>query len=430
MSMEPTEVFKKALARAATATPNVVTGAVTLVASAVLWNPLPLVLWGLGAVGWVLGASTSPRYTRRILDEERLAEEAKADQEREAIRSKIEQTVAQPPFAGWMRAGLLPDYLQVFARLAAVRDRVARLLADRKEDFLAGLGIQNQLTYLLTAYLQFVQARLTLLQTLTEFRPAASGGGGGAGTVAAAEGPAGQAAPGQAGPGQAGQAGPAAWAGQTAASARAASAPAQAPGGQGAHGAPRHRSPMEPIAPPAHGLYTRIVDMVPGAAGAQGAGRGFDRGVAGAPGSGGAGGAGTAWTAAAPLPAALPNVAALLTDLDARIAAVRELAAREPATARTREWHAGILEKQQELLRDCSSRDQQLVAQLTAVPDAFDVIAGRISASQFDASELAAYTGGVVEQIAETEKFVQTMRPITDDLPQPNPPAASGVATT
>jgi hypothetical protein len=393
MSMEPAEIFKKAVARAAVATPNVVTGAVTLVASAVLWNPLPLLLWGLGSVGWVLGASTSPRYTRRILDEERQAEEAKADREREAIRSKIALTVEQPPFAGWMRAGLLPDYLQVFARLVAVRDRVARLLADRKEDFLAGLGIQGQLTYLLTAYLQFVQARLTLLQTLTDYRPAAPGGGG-AGVVAGV----------------------------------GAGAPQQAPVARPVHGAPHHRAEMEPIAPASgpqhpHGLYTRIVDMVPGAGGA-----------------GTAGGAAAAWgspmsaapggSAAHVAPADLPDVPALLRDLDTRIAAVRELAAREPATARTREWHAGILEKQQELLRDCTSRDQQLVAQLTAVPDAFDVIAGRISASQFDASELAAYTGGVVEQIAETEKFVQSMRPITDDLPQPSPPAASGVAAT
>ena len=111
-----------------------------------------------------------------------------------------------------------------------------------------------------------------------------------------------------------------------------------------------------------------------------------------------------------------PDVGVLVADLDARIAALRDLAAREPAAAKTREWHIGILQKQQELLHDCGSRDQQLVAQLTAVPDAFDVIAGRISAAQFDAAELAAYTGGVVEQIEETEKFVQTMRPVTDEL--------------
>ncbi|MBV8199949.1 MAG: hypothetical protein JOZ15_04925, partial [Acidobacteria bacterium] len=83
-------------------------------------------------------------------------------------------------------------------------------------------------------------------------------------------------------------------------------------------------------------------------------------------------------------------------------------------------------QKQQELLRDCASRDQQLVAQLTAVPDAFDVIAGRISAAQFDPGELAAYTGGVVEQIEETEKFVQAMGPAMSEVVLR--PAGSGAA--
>src|SRR5579864_5647154 len=136
MSLDPKTVFKKAAARAAASTGNVVSGAGALVASAAIWNPLPLVLWGLGSAAWVLFASTSPKFTRRVLDDERRAGEAAAEQQRQALRAKIESVLARPWFAAWLRAGLLPDYLQVFARLVAVRDRVAQTLAERHDDFL------------------------------------------------------------------------------------------------------------------------------------------------------------------------------------------------------------------------------------------------------------------------------------------------------
>ncbi|HEV3456791.1 MAG TPA: hypothetical protein VHG32_09540 [Thermoanaerobaculia bacterium] len=343
MSLDPKTVFKKAAARAAISTGNVMSGAGALVASAAIWNPLPLVLWGLGSAAWVLFASTSPRFTRRVLDDERRAAEAAADRERQALHAKIESVLSRPWFAAWLRAGLLPDYLQIFARLVAVRDRVAQTLAERHDDFLASLGLQQQLTQLVGAYLQFVQARLTVLQLLADFRPAAA--------------PAAPAAPAVAAP-------------------------------------PPHRRGFAADAPGAPAQ----AGAVPRAAGAGGR---------------------------APAPP-IPDVAALIADLDQRIAELHELAAREPATAKTRGWHIGILQKQQELLRDCAGRDQQLVAQLTAVPDAFDVIAGRISAAQFDPTELAAYAGGVVEQVEETEKFVQAMGPAMSEMLRPAGSAAAG----
>jgi hypothetical protein len=379
VSLDPKTVVKKTAARAAAANGNLISGAGALVASAALWNPLPLLLWGVGAVGWVLYAATSEKYTRRVLDDERKAEELKADQEREALRAKIGGLLERRPFAGWLRAGLLPDYLRVFARLVAVRDRVAQLLAERHEDYLAGLGIQNQLTYLLTAYLQFVQARLTLLQTLLDFRP---GGGDAAGAAAGSAG--GNQIAGQA-------AGPRYGAAVAIPSGARRGTPAQRAAMATAPIPSRHgRSPMAPIV---------ALDAIaaPGAPDVIGADDPLY--------AGGAGGG-------------LPDLAALLADLDQRIAALRDLAAREPATAKTREWHAGLLQKQQELLRECGSRDQQLTAQLVAVPDAFDVIAGRISAAQFDAAELASYTGGVVEQLEDTEKFVRSMRPAMDEMVQ------------
>jgi hypothetical protein len=445
MSLDPRTVWKKAATRAATATPNVVGGATMVALSAALWNPLPLVLWGLGSAAWVLFASTSPKYTRRILDEDRRAADQTADREREALRAKIASILAWQPYATWVRAGLLPDYLHVFERLVAVRDRVTYLLAERKEDYLAGLGIQSQLTYLLTAFLQFVQARLALLQTLLDFRPggAAGGGVGGVGGVGSVGGVRGVGGIGDlggvasdrggiggagavgnvggvgnvgnlggagnlGGVGNVGRGAPAG-AGEGGAAARTAGDRGAAPrtagafGERGASRAPLRPSPMTPI-----------TMRTPGAAGA------FSQPAPSA----------TAATFATVPPAEMPEVSALLGDLDRRIAALHELADREPAAKKTREWHIGILQKQQELLRDCASRDQQLVAQLTAVPDAFDVIAGRISAAQFDAAELAAYTGGVVEQIEETEKFVQTMRPVTDELLAGAPTAAPTGAPT
>jgi hypothetical protein len=366
MSLDPKAVFKKAATSAAASTGNVVSGAGALVASAVIWNPLPLLLWGLGSAAWVLFAATSPKYTRRVLDAERLAAEDAADRERQALRVKIEATLARRPFTGWLRAGVLPDYLLAFTHLVAVRDRVAQTLAERHDDFLAGLGIQKQLTYLLGAYLQFVQARLTVLQLLADFRPAGSGG--------------------------------------------------DAESGGGPPAAPaslRHgRSPT------AH-----IGDRVPAAGGAIGAAHQRPAAPAGTA-AWFSGSGGDAENGAGAGAAELPDVAVLVADLDRRIAALRELAAREPATAKTREWHVAILQKQQELLRECASRDQQLVAQLTAVPDAFDVIAGRISAAQFDPTELATYTGGVVEQIEETEKFVQAMGPALSETLEPARAAA------
>jgi hypothetical protein len=57
-----------------------------------------------------------------------------------------------------------------------------------------------------------------------------------------------------------------------------------------------------------------------------------------------------------------------------------------------------------------------VVAQLGAFSDVFEVILGRVSASQFSATEVASYMGTVVEQVVETEKFVDSLRPAMDAL--------------
>jgi len=53
MPIDSRTLLKKSIAKAIQSPGNLVGGAVCLAASAMLWNPLPLILWGLAATGWV-----------------------------------------------------------------------------------------------------------------------------------------------------------------------------------------------------------------------------------------------------------------------------------------------------------------------------------------------------------------------------------------
>jgi hypothetical protein len=355
--LDAPSLWKQALQRAATSSGNVVPGAVALAASAALWNPLPLILWGVGSAAWVLFASTSPAYTRRILLEQRQAQALKDEADRKTTRLRLDAILHQPPFLGWVRSGQLPDYLQIYDRLGEIRDRATKLLADQGDiDAASRAGIGGQLAYMLSAYLQFVRARITYLQILADLRSLDNETAPPASPAAAPLSPLSPAMrPIQARP------------------------PAQAP--------IQHRSMPNP--PLSHSPSPA------GHAGPMAAPAPFVRAEA---------------------PTTLPRVEKRLGEIDSRIAELKALAEQEPATARTREWHIGILEKRRELLLEGQKRDQQVVAQLTAFPDVFEVILGRVSASQFSASEVATYMGNVVQEIEETEKFVEALRPAMDEL--------------
>lgn len=331
--MDAETLWKKSLKKAILSPGNVVTGAVGLAASAILWNPLPLILWGLGSSGWSLLASTGEGFRKKVLEEERQAQEAKVAADREALRLKVENALVEQPVSGWVYRGLIPDYLQAYRRLVEVRDRIARLLRDRAaDDPMAESGILPQLDYMLGAYLQFVRERVLYLHILASIRPL------GPGTDAAPP-------------------------------------PAPAPQTSG---------------PPA-GYSTKRWDKLA-------------RVKTGGP-------------PPPPEPApAVPTVEQRLAEVDDKIQRLKVLAEQEPATARTREWHIGILQKQRDLLLECQKRDQCVVAQLGAFSDVFEVILGRVSASQFSATEVASYMGSVVEQIEETERFLESLRPAMDQL--------------
>jgi hypothetical protein len=291
-----------------------------------LWNPLPLILWGLAATGWVGLSATGDRYIRQIEEEEHRKQEAKAEQDREVLRQRVEALLAESPVAQWTRAGLLPDYMASYRRLAEIRGRVVKVLADRTDlDNVTKSSILQQLGYMLNTYLSFVRERVAYLQILANIRP-------GADTL----------------------------------SDQPVAVPPPLP--QQAQAQSRKDQRLQAVRP-----FTPPIT-------------------------------------------ALPSVEKRLAEVDAKCAALKELAEKEPATARTRQWHIGILEKQRDLLLECQKRDQMVVAQLGAFTDVFEVILGRVSASQFSATEVASYMGAVVEQIVETERFVDSLRPAMDQL--------------
>jgi hypothetical protein len=333
--MDAKTLWKKSLKKAVASPGNMISGAVCVAASAALWNPLPIILWGLGSTGWTVFASTNKNLHKQILEEERRAEEAMVESQREVLRQKIEAQLLEPPVVHWIRRGALPDYMQVYHRLVEIRDRVARVLRERGED--SG-GILQQLNYMLTAYLTFVRERVIYLQILANIRPAAPGAD------------------------DSGVSFPAASEGKT--------------------------PPPPPPAGFAQNRWERVTKTQQQKKKDQ----------------------------PDPVPSAPPAVDTRLEEIDRKIDRLRGLAKKEPATARTREWHVSILEKQRELLVECQKRDQTCVAQLGAFLDVFEVILGRVTASQFSATEIAGYMSSVVEQIEETERFVESLQPAMNEL--------------
>lgn len=327
-------IWRKSVKMAVSSPTNVISGAVAVAASAAFWNPLPLILWGLGATGWTIFASTGQSIQKKIEAEEAQERAAEIAANREALRQRVEVSLNEPPVGAWVRRGVIPDYMQAYRRLSDLRDKVFRVLQERAaaETFADAGGVLDQMDYMLTAYLSFVRERLVYVYILANLRASA---------------------------------------GQDDSSTKI---PAASP-------------PPPPPAGFAANRWERVTKSKPAPA-----------------------------KAPEPSSSSLPSIEQRLQEIDVKIVKLKELAQKEPATARTREWHAGILQKQRELLLECQKRDQCVVAQLGAFQDVFEVILGRVSASQFSATEIAAYMGSVVSQIEETERFVASMKPAMDEL--------------
>jgi hypothetical protein len=134
----------------------VATGAV--VASALAWNPLPLILYGLGEPVWLYRKLTKRpdvrRATRRVLEHELAA------------------LLQVSPCGLWTRRRLLPDYAAIYAKLVDTRDQAARIVGSRddaakplEEDIVA------KMDQMLRAYLVMARERLLLHCALARIYP-------------------------------------------------------------------------------------------------------------------------------------------------------------------------------------------------------------------------------------------------------------------
>ncbi|HEX4954277.1 MAG TPA: hypothetical protein VF017_12875 [Thermoanaerobaculia bacterium] len=327
MAIEAKDQWKRKVGRALKRPANLISGSLAVAASAALWNPLPLILWGLGAGAYALFGS-GEGLERAAREEERKQAIARAVAERKALREALDTSLSMPPIIDWIRSREMPDYREIYRRLEASREKVSRVLAARKDEALGGLEILDQLDYLLGAYLSFVRERIVYLGILSHFG-------------------------------------------------------------------------VDETPPPPPPVPTRVKT----------------------------GGRGLSVVPSRPA-SRLPTIEGRLEEIAEKIALLRQKAQEEPATARTREWHMGILEKQRELLVECQKRDQYVEAQLAAFPDVFDVIVGRVGASQFSATEMASYMGAVVEQVEESERFVASLKPAMDELVGGLDPAAQGALSS
>src|SRR5262245_49488270 len=113
------------LRRALTSPGNLIAGAAAVLASAATWNPLPLILYGLGEPVWLYTAATSGRYARALLDDRRAAAAAQARRALEWREQQLAALMTASPCGRWVRRSQLPDYAATYVRLVAMRDQTA-----------------------------------------------------------------------------------------------------------------------------------------------------------------------------------------------------------------------------------------------------------------------------------------------------------------
>lgn len=157
--------FLRHLRRALVAPGNLLAGSGALALSAITWNPLPLILYGLGEPVWLYNAATKRRYVRDLAAEDRAGAT-------HALEQQLAALVAETPCGGWILAGKLPDYPHTYARLVELRGQIAQLVAVRdsaakplEEDIVARLDA------MLRAYLTLARERLLFHCALAKVYP-------------------------------------------------------------------------------------------------------------------------------------------------------------------------------------------------------------------------------------------------------------------
>lgn len=166
--MDPEKLWKEAAKRAATSKATLGTGGISLFLSGFLVNPLPLILWGVGAVMWVGHAAGSKKHHNSILDEEKRAEQHRAREGQDRLRTRVVSLCSQWPFARWVERREIPDYVATLEQIERIAERIIRTARDRQEvDASLETEVNTAIATLLPAYFTFLETRLVYLQILT-----------------------------------------------------------------------------------------------------------------------------------------------------------------------------------------------------------------------------------------------------------------------
>jgi hypothetical protein len=163
-----TQHFRRALASPG----NLIAGAGAVLAAAVTWNPLPLILYGLGEPVWLYTATTSERYARQLRDERKGAALALSRSALAWREQQLAVLLQATPCGLWTRRGQLPDYAATYARLVAVRDQAAQIV-ERRHDAAQALeqDIVARMDDMLRAYLMMARERLLFHCSLAKIYP-------------------------------------------------------------------------------------------------------------------------------------------------------------------------------------------------------------------------------------------------------------------
>ena len=160
--------FRRALASPG----NLIAGATAVLAAAVTWNPLPLILYGLGEPVWLYRATASARYTGALRDERRSAAEDAARRALAWREQQLAYLLFATPCGQWTRRGRLPDYAAAYARLVAMRDQTAHVVAARHDAANAlEQDIVARMDDMLRAYLMMAKERLVFHCALAKVYP-------------------------------------------------------------------------------------------------------------------------------------------------------------------------------------------------------------------------------------------------------------------
>ncbi|MEO8699682.1 MAG: hypothetical protein ABI867_06545 [Kofleriaceae bacterium] len=157
---------------------SLIAATAALALSAITWNPLPVILVGLGEPVWLYHATTTQRYAAAV----RAADHAEAVLRRRrslaVLERQLQALLEQTPCGSWTQRGCMPTYAALYGRLVQLRDQTARLVEDRatatqalEQDVIA------RMDDMLHAYLAMVKERLLFHCALAKLYPQLDGSG-------------------------------------------------------------------------------------------------------------------------------------------------------------------------------------------------------------------------------------------------------------